>query len=45
MFKEQLFSRITMLENLQYSLLGIGLAVFVLCLVGVLVVWCKNRKD
>lgn len=38
MFKEQLFSRIRMLEMLQYSLLGIGASVFALCLIGFCVV-------
>lgn len=43
MFKEQLFSRIRMLEILQYSLLGIGASVFLLCLIGACVVRRKER--
>lgn len=43
MFKEELFSRIQMLEAVQYSLLGIGLAVFVGCLIGFLVVRSRGR--
>lgn len=43
MFKEQLFSRIQMLEAVQYSLLGVGLAVFVSCLIGFLVVRSSGR--
>lgn len=41
MFKEQLFSRIRLLETVQYSLLGIGLFVFVLCLIG----FCVSRRN
>ncbi|XP_003972763.2 platelet glycoprotein 4 [Takifugu rubripes] len=44
MFKEQLISRIRMLEMLQYSLLGIGVSVFVLCLIGFCVVRNKRGK-
>lgn len=43
MFKEQLLSRIRMLEIVQYSLLGIGASVFVLCLIGVCVVRRNER--
>lgn len=45
MFKEQLFSRIQLLEILQYTLLGVGSAAFLLCLVGVFVVRRNNRKQ
>lgn len=41
-FKEQLVSRIELLENLQYSLLGVGLGVFVLCLIGLCFVQRKK---
>lgn len=43
MIKKELFSRIQMLETLQYSLLGVGLAAFVFCLIGLLVVQRNNR--
>ncbi|CAG02411.1 unnamed protein product, partial [Tetraodon nigroviridis] len=33
MFQQQLFSRVRLLEAVQYSLLGVGLAAFFLCLV------------
>lgn len=42
MFQQQLFSRVRLLEAVQYSLLGVGLAAFFLCLVGVLVAWRKH---
>lgn len=45
MFKEQLFSRIQLLEILQYTLLGVGSAAFLLCLVGFFVVRRNNRKQ
>lgn len=38
MFKKELLSRIDMLEIIQYTLLGVGLGVFVLCLLGACVV-------
>lgn len=44
MFKEQLLSRIQLLEVLQYTLLGAGLAACVLCLLAFLVVRRNNRK-
>lgn len=44
MFKEQLFSRIQMLEAVQYSLLGVGLAVFLSCLIGFLVVRRRGKE-
>lgn len=34
MFKKELISRVEMLEIIQYTLLGVGLSVFFLCLVG-----------
>lgn len=43
MFKEQLFSRIQLLENVQYSLLGLGVSTFVLCLIGFCVAQ-RNRR-
>lgn len=43
MFKEKLFSRIQLLEVLQYTLLALGLAAFVLCLIGLCVVRRKSR--
>lgn len=42
MFKKELISRVTMLEIIQYTLLGVGLGIFLLCLVGYCVV-CHNR--
>lgn len=39
-FKTELLSRIDMLEIIQYTLLGVGLGIFVLCLIGV----CLVRK-
>lgn len=43
MFKEQLFSRIRMLEMVQYSLLGVGACLFALCLIGFCVVRSNER--
>lgn len=34
MFKKELTSRVVMLEIIQYTLLGVGLSIFLLCLVG-----------
>ncbi|MED6290937.1 hypothetical protein CHARACLAT_018509 [Characodon lateralis] len=34
MFKRELLSRVQMLEIIQYVLLGVGLVIFVLCLLG-----------
>lgn len=51
MFKRELLSRINMLEIIQYTLLGVGLGIFVLCLLGVCIVrrsdsvklaWCRR---
>lgn len=44
MFREQLFSRIRLLEAVQFSLLGVGLAAALLCLVGALVVRMRSRR-
>lgn len=41
MFKEQLFSRIQLLEILQYTLLAVGLAAFASA---VFILWRKDRK-
>lgn len=43
MFKQQLFSRIHLLEVLQYTLLGVGLAAFVSCLLAFFIVRRNNR--
>lgn len=42
MFKRELLSRIDMLEIIQYTLLGVGLGIFVLCLLGVCMVKKTN---
>lgn len=44
MFKEQLFSRIQLLEIVQYTLLAVGLAAFASCLLAVCILRCKDRK-
>lgn len=41
MFKKELLSRMDMLEIIQYTLLGVGLGIFVLCLLGA----CMVRKS
>uniref|UniRef100_A0A665VMK1 Platelet glycoprotein 4 n=1 Tax=Echeneis naucrates TaxID=173247 RepID=A0A665VMK1_ECHNA len=43
-FKERLVSRIQMLETIQYVLLGVGVSVFVLCLISYCVVRRKDSK-
>ncbi|CAB1420942.1 unnamed protein product [Pleuronectes platessa] len=45
MFKKELISRIDMLETIQQVLLGLGLAVFALCLIGYCVVRRQRSKS
>lgn len=45
MFKKELMSRIQMLEIAQYALLGVGIAIFVLCLVSYCVVKRKEKSN
>lgn len=40
MFKDELISRIQMLETIQQVLLGVGVATFVLCLIG----YCVTQR-
>nr|XP_046234421.1 platelet glycoprotein 4 [Scatophagus argus] len=42
MFKKELFSRMDMLKTIQWTLLGIGLAIFIPCLISCLV--CRNSQ-
>lgn len=42
MFKKELISNIKMLETLQVALLGVGVGIFVLCLVGFFI---AKRRD
>lgn len=45
MFKKELLSRIQMLDIIKQVFLGVGIGIFVLCLLAYLVVWRSQKKE